>query len=88
MNNVFNGNILPNIDKIVNTFFIEYYKNINNIGWNAILYLFDPSCITIIKDKKVGNEYDLLNSLAIENIKRANYCNINCKWTTINNSNI
>ena len=77
-----------NIENIISNYIMEYYKNINNIGWNAILYLFDPACVTMLKDKKVGNAYDLLNKLATENIKKANYCNLNSKWALINNNNI
>lgn len=71
---------------IVNTFMTEYYGNVSNIGWNAVQHLFDHNCTVFTRDKIVGNETDLLNTLSYDFIKRAEYFDIRHKWIILNNS--
>lgn len=73
---------------VVNHFLIEYYRSTSNIGWNAAMYLFDPNCSVICRDKHVGNAHNFLNTLSTEYIKRANYNSLRSKWMKLNNNSI
>lgn len=73
---------------IVNQFLTEYYKFTTYTGWNAAMHLFDKQCMVIYKDKNVGNSHDLLNTLTVEYIKKANYDTIRSKWMLLNANNI
>lgn len=79
-----NNQLYTNLEFIANSFIIEYYKNVSNTGWNAVMYLFDHQCTVMFRDKYIGNSYDLLNALSIEYIKRANYDILRTKWLLIN----
>src|SRR5437764_745296 len=83
-------NMNTQIDSIAVTkyFITEYYRNVSNLGWNSIQNLFDSKCAVMLKDKNVGNEYELLNLLSLESIKRANYGNLRIKCTIINSTNL
>lgn len=69
-------------------FITEYYRNVSSTGWNSVQHLFDFGCSVMLKDKNIGNEYELLNLLSLELIKKANYVNLRIKCTIVNNSNL
>jgi len=77
---------LIEIDKIANTFFTDYYKNVSNYGWTSVMYLFNPNCSVICKEKKFSTPYEFLNHIFNELIKRANYDNIKSKWVIVDDS--
>ena len=83
-----NSSHVPDPMSIINNFIIEYYRNVSNVGWNSIMYLFDPNCTVICKDKKLGNAYDMLNAFSTEYIKRANYDSLRIKSVIIDNNNV
>lgn len=68
----------------VNNFLIEYYRNVTNTGWNACLYLFDKDCVVFCKNTHVGNGTDMMNALATESVRRANFSDVRSKWLAIN----
>lgn len=90
MHHICTQNMNTQIDSIAVTkyFITEYYRNVSNFGWNSIQNLFDSKCIVMLKDKNVGNEYELLNLLSLESVKRANYGNLRIKCTIINSTNL
>ena len=67
----------------VNNFLIEYYRNVTNTGWNACLYLFDKNCVAFCKNTHVGNGTDMMNALATESVRRANFSDVRSKWMAI-----
>jgi hypothetical protein len=78
-----NQNRTVNPDSVARQFLSEYYRKVSNIGWNVVTDLFERNCVVIVKNKNVGNSYDMLNALSSEYIKRANYDNIRSKWVLI-----
>jgi len=78
----------PDLAQSSDQFVMEYYRNVSNTGWNTATYLFDPNSMTICKNKNVGNVYNFLSALSRENIKRANYDNLNMKWVSVDQNTI
>ena len=73
---------------VTNAFINEYYKNSSNKGWNSIQNLFCTTCTTVLQNKHVGNEYDLLYIFLNSQIKRSNYDDLNIKWFSLPNNTI
>lgn len=90
MCNTNTGRLNSTIDAVsVTKYFItEYYRNVSNMGWNTIQHLFAGNCNVMLKDRTIGNEYDLLNLLTTEFIKKANYGNIRIKCAIIDGTNL
>lgn len=70
-------------ENVVSQFVSEYYRKVSNVGWNIVMHLFDQNSVVIIKNKNVGNSYNMLNFLSSENVRRANYDGIRTKWVVI-----
>lgn len=77
-----------NPDGIAEQFVAEYYRGISNYGWSSIMHLFDPNSVSVVRDRNVGNMYNLLCTISTEHIQRANYDNIRSKWIVIDENNL
>lgn len=68
---------------IVSSFLRNYYDTIAINGWNYVQNIFHHDCAVVFKGDYIGNSYDMLVTLAKENVRNASYSNMRINWVTL-----
>jgi hypothetical protein len=97
-NDNINNNITPSTnnisyhiskpDKVADNFIYEYYKKVSDKGWNVITHMFVHNCKVICRNKIIGNEHDLINTMSVENVKKARYSELNYNWIVLSKNKL